>query len=58
MNNDRIPTRPLNAMELAFQRAAQAKHDRAVRNTTPVRTEPIIDRNGRLRGFKLEDPRL
>lgn len=36
MNNDRIPTRPLNAMELAFQRAAQAKHDRAVRNTTPV----------------------
>lgn len=58
MNNDRNPLRPMNAMELAFQRAAQAKHDRAVRNSTPVRTEPIIDANGKLRGHRLPDPRL
>lgn len=55
MNDQRNPIRPPNAMELAFQRAAQAKHDRAVRNTTPVKTEPVVDRNGKLRGFRLSD---
>lgn len=43
MNNDqRTQYRPLNAMELAFQRAAQAKHDKA---TKPQAAAPQAPRD-------------